>query len=288
MRDVTIINYVETYDGGHNGDFPNATIAEKKISESGASWIFLDFSAGIGRTNYGFYDEVGVPESPSVPFSPPIVDFSDNLTFQSYFSGTTNFTVISSSVEMDVEYEFSGFADAFGTVILPNELGERECVQINYEEHYTFLWMGTPVQHSYLRSYYYLAEDLGIVAIITSLEDDAPAPNDFNVANTIARMFESSKYTEPEGQLGDVNNDGALNVLDIVLMVNIILVQHDPSDYELWAADINGDGAINVMDIVQLVGLIMCYIPHNNSLCLIDKEVLNYYRRLLNKQGGKQ
>jgi len=31
-----------------------------------------------------------------------------------------------------------------------------------------------------------------------------------------------------------------------------------------------------------------CYVPHNNSLCLIDKEVLNYYRQLLNKQGGKQ
>jgi len=31
-----------------------------------------------------------------------------------------------------------------------------------------------------------------------------------------------------------------------------------------------------------------CYIPHNNSLCLIDKEVLNYFRQLLNKQGGKQ
>jgi len=33
---------------------------------------------------------------------------------------------------------------------------------------------------------------------------------------------------------------------------------------------------------------VSCYIPHNNSLCLIDKEVLNYYRQLLNKQGGKQ
>jgi len=34
--------------------------------------------------------------------------------------------------------------------------------------------------------------------------------------------------------------------------------------------------------------VVSCYIPHNNSLCLIDKEVLNYYRQLLNKQGGKQ
>jgi len=31
-----------------------------------------------------------------------------------------------------------------------------------------------------------------------------------------------------------------------------------------------------------------CYIPPNNSLCLIDKEGLDYYSRLLQKQGVKQ
>jgi len=43
-------------------------------------------------------------------------------------------------------------------------------------------------------------------------------------------------------------------------------------------------------DLLHIYGVdgIKCYIPHNNSLCLIDKEVLNYYRQLLNKQGGKQ
>jgi len=40
------------------------------------------------------------------------------------------------------------------------------------------------------------------------------------------------------------------------------------------------------LDSMRRVG--KCYVPHNNSLCLIDKEVLNYYRQLLNKQGGKQ
>ena len=41
------------------------------------------------------------------------------------------------------------------------------------------------------------------------------------------------------------------------LVVNIILEQHTPSDYELWAADANEDGNINVMDIVLIVGLIL-------------------------------
>ena len=60
-----------------------------------------------------------------------------------------------------------------------------------------------------------------------------------------------------EGLLGDVNNDGVLNVLDIILVVNIIMEQHTPNDYELWAADANEDGNINVMDIVLIVGMIL-------------------------------
>jgi len=43
---------------------------------------------------------------------------------------------------------------------------------------------------------------------------------------------------------------------------------------------------LNFQNVV--ISVVNCYIPHNNSLCLIDKEVLNYYRQLLNKQGGKQ
>jgi len=43
-----------------------------------------------------------------------------------------------------------------------------------------------------------------------------------------------------------------------------------------------------ILSILFAKVIVICYIPHNNSLCLIDKEVLNYYRQLLNKQGGKQ
>ena len=193
--DSLIIDYVDVNDGGHGGDFTNATIAERITNENGFAWMYLDFLAGTGRKNFGFYDEIGVPDSPSVPFSPPIIDFPDNLSYQSYFSGTTNFDVFMSGLDINIEYEFSGFADAYGTVILPNGLGEHECIQINYEEQYTYYWMGTPIQYSYLRSYYYLAEDLGIVAIITSLEEENPVPNGFNIANTFARMYDSSKIT---------------------------------------------------------------------------------------------
>lgn len=186
-------DYVDPADGGHGGDFPLATVAERKTSGGETSWLYLDFQTGVGRTSYGFYDAVGLPESPSVPFSPPIVDFPDNLSYQSFFEGATTFVATSSGIDLDVDYEFVGFCDAWGTVILPDGAGEHDCIQVNYEEQYTYKWMGTPIQYSWVRSYYYLAEDLGIVAIIISREDEAPVPSNFTIANAIARMYDSSK-----------------------------------------------------------------------------------------------
>jgi hypothetical protein len=62
---------------------------------------------------------------------------------------------------------------------------------------------------------------------------------------------------EPIGECGDIlagdlNLDGILNVLDVVLMVNLVL--DDGYDY---AADMNGDGIINVLDIVTLINTIL-------------------------------
>ena len=39
--------------------------------------------------------------------------------------------------------------------------------------------------------------------------------------------------------------------------INFILLIDEPSAYQTWAGDINGDIAINVIDIVQLVNLIL-------------------------------
>ena len=54
----------------------------------------------------------------------------------------------------------------------------------------------------------------------------------------------------------DVNNDGVINVVDIVNTVNIIFNQLDPTESQLCAADANEDGTINVVDIVNIVNYI--------------------------------
>ncbi|MBT6869914.1 MAG: hypothetical protein HOA66_00500, partial [Candidatus Marinimicrobia bacterium] len=56
--------------------------------------------------------------------------------------------------------------------------------------------------------------------------------------------------------LGDINFDGDINILDVVLLVSFIL--GEPNDeYEHMAADINGDSNIDILDIVQLVNIIL-------------------------------
>ena len=57
--------------------------------------------------------------------------------------------------------------------------------------------------------------------------------------------------------LGDVNDDEALNVLDVVLTINFILDLESPSNNQFDSADINSDGLLNVLDVVLLVNLIL-------------------------------
>ena len=59
------------------------------------------------------------------------------------------------------------------------------------------------------------------------------------------------------GLLGDLTQDGNINVLDVVRLIAIVLEQWTPSDYEMWAGDLNGDGSHNVLDVVQLVQIIL-------------------------------
>ena len=51
---------------------------------------------------------------------------------------------------------------------------------------------------------------------------------------------------------GDLNEDGILNVLDVILMVNLALEE----EYE-DVADMNEDGIINILDIVILLNTIL-------------------------------
>ena len=56
------------------------------------------------------------------------------------------------------------------------------------------------------------------------------------------------------GLYSDVNGDGGINVLDVVMIMGAIL---NNTEDELENADINGDGIVNVQDLVALVNEIL-------------------------------
>ena len=76
--------------------------------------------------------------------------------------------------------------------------------------------------------------------------------------------------SEYEFQLGDVNFDGEMNVLDVVLLVSFILGE-PTNEYEYIAADINEDAYLNVLDIVLLIDMILN--PQLSEECYIIPEV---------------
>ena len=55
--------------------------------------------------------------------------------------------------------------------------------------------------------------------------------------------------------IGDVNGDNNVNILDIVQIVNLILDAGTPT-YEC-AADSNGDGIVNILDIIEIINYII-------------------------------
>ena len=81
---------------------------------------------------------------------------------------------------------------------------------------------------------------------------------------TLVAKFRYNPFnpTEPEGDgsqdnvqttlKGDVNKDGAVDVLDIVAVVNYSLKD---SDENLPTFDITDDGVVDILDIVRVVNL---------------------------------
>ncbi len=58
-------------------------------------------------------------------------------------------------------------------------------------------------------------------------------------------------------QLGDINCDINIDLLDIIVSVNIVLEIFNPTETQLWAADIDGNQDVDVSDIVLIVNLIL-------------------------------
>ena len=78
----------------------------------------------------------------------------------------------------------------------------------------------------------------------------------------LVSLFVSSFTYAYEGEKGDVNNDGTINVLDVLSVVNHVLGTVLLDEQGIWRADVNGpvgncygDGNIDILDALKIVNI---------------------------------
>jgi len=73
---------------------------------------------------------------------------------------------------------------------------------------------------------------------------------------TLLGAFEVAKDYHMITELGDVNQDGNFNILDLVGIANIILYSSE-DNFTLWAGDANMDDTVNIQDIILVINTIL-------------------------------
>ena len=64
-------------------------------------------------------------------------------------------------------------------------------------------------------------------------------------------------YNELDINIGDVNFDGSIDIIDVIIIMDYIIFEQEINDTQLYISDLNSDLIINVMDIIILVEYIL-------------------------------
>ena len=73
-----------------------------------------------------------------------------------------------------------------------------------------------------------------------------------NPQNKLPQFAPNGNYC-PEDFLGDINEDGVINILDVINVINMIFGTNLINEN----ADINGDDIINILDVIGIVNIIL-------------------------------
>jgi len=88
------------------------------------------------------------------------------------------------------------------------------------------------------------------------LEDDPTFDFLYNLDEILAEDMTDEEANEdlPDIVFGDVNEDGQVNVLDAVAIINFVIGNSEFTNAEMQLADYNGDNLVNVLDVVAIIG----------------------------------
>ena len=208
-EEVIRFDYVRPGEIDTDVKFEGATIVERATFDSSGKQksMFLDVSASRGRDVYGFYDDSIDEENPAIPFSTRLNDFPAVINFGDSWNANTTFEFVTrqsmfelGTIEAPTKlvYQSEMVVDGHGIIILPG-LGFHDCLRVNELVQYdTFITIPGLIDDwqkastDYVRNYYWLSKDMGIVAQISSVQDTVPLPDEFSAASAMWRQFENN------------------------------------------------------------------------------------------------
>ena len=216
-----------------------------------AAYLYINHGCNLFRYNIetnewvditGILDDIGPPEPYSCTAIHQIEKFNDKLIISMYWYGGvgTLFYSQNSGDSWEVIISFPSFSSSgYGANNVPAMTTQLGILYVGtatsqdgvFYTHNLIDW----TEYSAGLSSYNLS-----VSALTATED-----NIYKLGGSV-NLFQN----ELIDVLGDVNGDGQLDILDIIILVNMILEGEN-------TADINGDGELNILDIVMCVEIIL-------------------------------
>ena len=96
---------------------------------------------------------------------------------------------------------------------------------------------------------------------------------DLNVNSVVSHYNQTGEWVDPidslqilydnwlqsqiDGDIGDVNSDQIIDILDVVVIINFIMGNSLPNIEEQFLGDLNQDSIINIQDIILIINIIL-------------------------------
>lgn len=201
------------------------------------------------------------------PSSSPAIDIENNTIVSGFMSGSSTSTYFTYGNSENLEFVIpidvnstssSSSIQNYPTVAIENEIGHIAWVDYSWEGGDIFY--ANSLTNSLMLSDEQIINDDGGNSIQTTPIIKCKNDIIYSVWSD-DRGADYQIYFSSTNQLditqGDINQDGIINILDIVSLVNFILQNDTPNIIEQTAADMDGNGILNILDIVQIINIIL-------------------------------